>query len=166
MLITFYLIHVLSGENRQSERSKRTSSIKAQEPSGQCNSCEYYHLACESSHRFQSSAGETGLLQGEDSEYLLPHEHERFLQNTDFTASFLTAIYLFDIQYSKDVKNLSEKVDASDIKQFYDLLTGTMEVIQKWAEAIPEFHTFCLEDQELLLEDAFVELFILRLAYR
>lgn len=57
-------------------------------------------------------------------------------------------------------------MDAGDIKQFYDLLTGTMEVIQKWAEAIPGFHTFGREDQELLLEAAFVELFILRLAYR
>ncbi|XP_027032351.1 nuclear receptor subfamily 4 group A member 1-like [Tachysurus fulvidraco] len=69
-------------------------------------------------------------------------------------------------RYQEDVKNLSEKVNASDIKQFYDLLTETMEVIQKWAEAIPGFCTFCHEDQELLLEAAFVELFILRLAYR
>ncbi|GAA6076626.1 nuclear receptor subfamily 4 group A member 1-like [Tachysurus ichikawai] len=69
-------------------------------------------------------------------------------------------------RYQEDVKNLSEKVNAGDIKQFYDLLTETMEVIQKWAEAIPGFCTFCHEDQELLLEAAFVELFILRLAYR
>ncbi|XP_060714471.1 nuclear receptor subfamily 4 group A member 1-like [Tachysurus vachellii] len=69
-------------------------------------------------------------------------------------------------RYQEDVKNLSEKVNASDIKQFYDLLTETMEVIQKWAEAIPGFCTFCHEDKELLLEAAFVELFILRLAYR
>ncbi|XP_026788781.2 probable nuclear hormone receptor HR38 isoform X1 [Pangasianodon hypophthalmus] len=69
-------------------------------------------------------------------------------------------------KYQENVKNLSEKVDANDIQQFYDLLTGTMEVIQKWAEAIPGFRTFCREDQELLVEAAFVELFILRLAYR
>ncbi|KAI5622916.1 nuclear receptor subfamily 4 group A member 1, partial [Silurus asotus] len=69
-------------------------------------------------------------------------------------------------KYQEAVKNLSEKVDANDIKQFYDLLTDTMEVIKKWAEAIPGFRTFCCEDQELLLEAAFVELFILRLAYR
>ncbi|XP_072521758.1 probable nuclear hormone receptor HR38 [Salminus brasiliensis] len=69
-------------------------------------------------------------------------------------------------KYQEDVSNLSEKEDANDIKLFYDLLTGTMEVVQKWAEAIPGFSSFCREDQELLLESAFVELFILRLAYR
>lgn len=41
-----------------------------------------------------------------------------------------------------------------------------MDVIKKWAETIPGFTDFCSEDQELLLESAFVELFILRLAYR
>ena len=41
-----------------------------------------------------------------------------------------------------------------------------MEVIRRWAETIPGFSAFCPEDRELLLESAFVELFILRLAYR
>lgn len=62
--------------------------------------------------------------------------------------------------------NLSEKEDVGDIQQFYDLLTGSLDVIKSWAEAIPGFTDFCTEDQELLLESAFVELFILRLAYR
>lgn len=39
-------------------------------------------------------------------------------------------------------------------------------MIRIWAETIPGFTDFCTEDQELLLESAFVELFILRLAYR
>ncbi|XP_035245100.1 nuclear receptor subfamily 4 group A member 1-like isoform X1 [Anguilla anguilla] len=69
-------------------------------------------------------------------------------------------------KYQETVASLSEKEDASDIQQFYDLLTSTMDVIRKWAETIPGFTDFCLEDQELLLESAFVELFILRLAYR
>ncbi|KAJ8260171.1 hypothetical protein GJAV_G00177910 [Gymnothorax javanicus] len=69
-------------------------------------------------------------------------------------------------KYQETVASLSEKEDASDIQQFYDLLTSTMDVIRKWAETIPEFTAFCPEDQELLLESAFVELFILRLAYR
>ncbi|XP_029911358.1 nuclear receptor subfamily 4immunitygroup A member 1 isoform X1 [Myripristis murdjan] len=69
-------------------------------------------------------------------------------------------------KYQDTVVSLSEKEDASDIKQFYDLLTASMEVIRKWAESIPGFSDFCPEDQELLLESAFVELFILRLAYR
>ncbi|XP_041656422.1 nuclear receptor subfamily 4 group A member 1 [Cheilinus undulatus] len=60
----------------------------------------------------------------------------------------------------------NQKEDASDIKQFYDLLTASMEVIRKWTKNIPDFSKFCPEDQELLFESAFVELFILRLAYR
>ncbi|XP_067089152.1 nuclear receptor subfamily 4 group A member 1 [Osmerus mordax] len=69
-------------------------------------------------------------------------------------------------KYQETVASLSEKEDASDIQQFYDLLSSTMDVIRKWAETIPGFTAFCPEDQELLLESAFVELFILRLAYR
>lgn len=69
-------------------------------------------------------------------------------------------------QYQDTVISQSQKEDASDIKQFYDLLTASLEVIRKWAESIPGFSDFCSEDQELLLESAFVELFILRLAYR
>ncbi|XP_074501321.1 nuclear receptor subfamily 4immunitygroup A member 1 [Sebastes fasciatus] len=60
----------------------------------------------------------------------------------------------------------NQKVDASDIRRFYELLTSSMESIRKWAKSIPGFSEFCSEDQELLLESAFVELFILRLAYR
>lgn len=60
----------------------------------------------------------------------------------------------------------NQKEDASDIRQFYDLLTASMEVIRKWANSIPGFSEFCFEDQELLLESAFVELYILRLAFR
>lgn len=59
-----------------------------------------------------------------------------------------------------------QKEEASDIRQFYDLLAASMEVIRMWAKSIPGFSDFCSEDQELLLESAFVELFILRLAYR
>ncbi|XP_032365150.1 probable nuclear hormone receptor HR38 [Etheostoma spectabile] len=69
-------------------------------------------------------------------------------------------------KYKETVDNLKEKEDAGDIQQFYDLLTGALDVITNWAETIPGFTEFCAEDQELLLESAFVELFILRLAYR
>lgn len=69
-------------------------------------------------------------------------------------------------KYQEKVDNLKEKEDASDIQQFYDLLTGSLDVIKAWAENIPGFKDFCTEDQVLLLESAFVELFILRLAYR
>lgn len=69
-------------------------------------------------------------------------------------------------QYQEVVDNLKEKEEAHDIQQFYDLLSGALHVIRNWAETIPGFTDFCTEDQELLLESAFVELFILRLAYR
>ncbi|XP_005353918.1 nuclear receptor subfamily 4 group A member 1 [Microtus ochrogaster] len=58
------------------------------------------------------------------------------------------------------------KEDAGDVQQFYDLLTGSLEVIRKWAEKIPGFAELSSGDQDLLLELAFLELFILRLAYR
>lgn len=69
-------------------------------------------------------------------------------------------------KYDETEVSPSQKEDADDIKQFYELLTSSMEVIRKWAKSIPGFCDFCPEDQELLLESAFVELFILRLAYR
>nr|XP_040060623.1 probable nuclear hormone receptor HR38 [Gasterosteus aculeatus aculeatus] len=69
-------------------------------------------------------------------------------------------------KYQETVVNLKEKEEAGDIQQFYDLLTEALDVIRNWAETIPGFKDFCTEDQELLLESSFVELFILRLAYR
>ncbi|XP_078111801.1 nuclear receptor subfamily 4immunitygroup A member 1 [Sander vitreus] len=69
-------------------------------------------------------------------------------------------------KYDETEVSPNQKEDASDIKQFYEFLTSSMEVIRKWAKSIPGFSEFCSEDQELLLESAFVELFILRLAYR
>ncbi|XP_023271423.1 nuclear receptor subfamily 4 group A member 1-like [Seriola lalandi dorsalis] len=69
-------------------------------------------------------------------------------------------------KYDETEVSPNRKEDASDIKQFYDLLTASMEVIRTWTRNIPGFSEFCSEDQGLLLESAFVELFILRLAYR
>ncbi|KAK2851801.1 hypothetical protein Q5P01_008077 [Channa striata] len=69
-------------------------------------------------------------------------------------------------KYNETEVSLNQKEDAGDIQQFYDLLTTSMDVIKGWAKSIPGFSEFCSEDQELLLESAFVELFILRLAYR
>ncbi|TFK02924.1 Nuclear receptor subfamily 4 group A member 1 [Platysternon megacephalum] len=73
------------------------------------------------------------------------------------------------LDYSKFQESLSyqfEKEDCVDVQQFYDLLTGSMDVIRKWAEKIQGFQELPKEDQDLLLESAFLELFILRLAYR
>ncbi|XP_078542137.1 nuclear receptor subfamily 4immunitygroup A member 1 [Lissotriton helveticus] len=73
------------------------------------------------------------------------------------------------LDYSRFQENVPlqfEKEDAMDVQQFYDLLSGSMDVIRKWAEKIHGFQELPKEDQELLLESAFLELFILRLAYR
>ncbi|XP_005429169.1 nuclear receptor subfamily 4 group A member 2 [Geospiza fortis] len=56
--------------------------------------------------------------------------------------------------------------DTQHIQQFYDLLTGSMEIIRGWAEKIPGFTELPKTDQDLLFESAFLELFVLRLAYR
>nr|XP_020656813.1 nuclear receptor subfamily 4 group A member 2 [Pogona vitticeps] len=56
--------------------------------------------------------------------------------------------------------------DTQHIQQFYDLLTGSMEIIRGWAEKIPGFTDLPKQDQDLLFESAFLELFVLRLAYR
>ncbi|XP_074835833.1 nuclear receptor subfamily 4immunitygroup A member 1 [Carettochelys insculpta] len=73
------------------------------------------------------------------------------------------------LDYSKFQESVCypmEKEDCVDVQQFYDLLTGSMDVIRKWAEKIQGFPELPKEDQDLLLESAFLELFILRLAYR
>lgn len=69
-------------------------------------------------------------------------------------------------QFDEIEVSLNQKEDAGDIRLFYGLLTASMEVIGRWVKNVPGFSEFCPEDQELLLESAFVELFILRLAYR
>ncbi|XP_029927041.1 nuclear receptor subfamily 4 group A member 2-like [Myripristis murdjan] len=56
--------------------------------------------------------------------------------------------------------------DAQHVRQFYDLLTGSMEVIRGWAQKIPGFTTLPKHDQDLLFYSAFLELFVLRLSYR
>ncbi|XP_015675438.1 nuclear receptor subfamily 4 group A member 1 [Protobothrops mucrosquamatus] len=73
------------------------------------------------------------------------------------------------LDYSKFQESVSyqfEKEDCVDVQLFYDLLTGSMDVIRKWADKIQGFLELPKEDQDLLLESAFLELFILRLAYR
>ncbi|KAF1371588.1 hypothetical protein PFLUV_G00269890 [Perca fluviatilis] len=56
--------------------------------------------------------------------------------------------------------------DAQHVRQFYDLLTRSMEVIRGWAQKIPGFTSLPKHDQDLLFYSAFLELFVLRLSYR
>ena len=56
--------------------------------------------------------------------------------------------------------------DVQHIQQFYDVLTDAMDIIRGWAQNIPGFIELTKQDQDLLFESAFLELFVLRLAYR
>ncbi|XP_037618084.1 nuclear receptor subfamily 4 group A member 2-like [Sebastes umbrosus] len=56
--------------------------------------------------------------------------------------------------------------DAQHVRQFYELLTRSMEVIRGWALKIPGFTSLPKHDQDLLFYSAFLELFVLRLSYR
>ncbi|XP_030225743.1 nuclear receptor subfamily 4 group A member 3 isoform X2 [Gadus morhua] len=56
--------------------------------------------------------------------------------------------------------------DAQQIQLFYRLLTISMETTRCWAERLPGFSELHREDQNLLIDSAFLELFVLRLAYR
>uniref|UniRef100_A0A3Q3A637 Nuclear receptor subfamily 4 group A member 2 n=1 Tax=Kryptolebias marmoratus TaxID=37003 RepID=A0A3Q3A637_KRYMA len=56
--------------------------------------------------------------------------------------------------------------DAQYVRQFYELLSRSMEVIRGWAQRIPGFSSLPRHDQDLLFYSAFLELFVLRLSYR
>nr|NP_001071779.1 nuclear receptor [Ciona intestinalis]BAE06594.1 nuclear receptor [Ciona intestinalis] len=49
---------------------------------------------------------------------------------------------------------------------FYELLSACQAVIRQWAEKIPGFCNLCQEDQTNLVENSFLDIFVLRLAYR
>uniref|UniRef100_A0A8C6SDI3 Nuclear receptor subfamily 4 group A member 2 n=1 Tax=Neogobius melanostomus TaxID=47308 RepID=A0A8C6SDI3_9GOBI len=49
---------------------------------------------------------------------------------------------------------------------FYSLLTSSMMVLQNWAQKIPGYSSLPQHDQDLLFYSAFLELFVLRVAYR
>jgi nuclear receptor subfamily 4 group A member 2 len=56
--------------------------------------------------------------------------------------------------------------EAEKVRQFYSLLTTSVDVIRTFADKIPGFTDLKKEDQELLFQSASLELFVLRLAYR
>ncbi|KAF3688410.1 Nuclear receptor subfamily 4 group A member 2 [Channa argus] len=72
------------------------------------------------------------------------------------------------LDYSKFKENPGSPLgdDAQHVRQFYDLLSRSMEVIRGWAQKIPGFGSLPRHDQELLFYSAFLELFVLRLSYR
>uniref|UniRef100_A0A671N3U7 Nuclear receptor subfamily 4 group A member 2 n=1 Tax=Sinocyclocheilus anshuiensis TaxID=1608454 RepID=A0A671N3U7_9TELE len=56
--------------------------------------------------------------------------------------------------------------ESQQIQMFYRVLTGSMEVTRCWAERLPGFSELHHNDQNLLIDSAFLELFVLRLANR
>ncbi|XP_017280407.2 nuclear receptor subfamily 4 group A member 3 isoform X2 [Kryptolebias marmoratus] len=60
----------------------------------------------------------------------------------------------------------SSSSDAEHIQLFYRLLTISMETTKCWADRLPGFSELHLDDQNLLIDSAFLELFVLRLAHR
>ncbi|KAM6968246.1 nuclear receptor subfamily 4 group A member 3 isoform 2-T4 [Aplochiton taeniatus] len=60
----------------------------------------------------------------------------------------------------------SSSSDAQHIQLFYRLLTISMETTRCWADRLPGFSELHRDDQSLLIDSAFLELFVLRLAHR
>ena len=92
--------------------------------------------------------------------------------------SLITALVRAHVDTAPDVANLkysqyrepsgteSPTTKAEKIRQFYQLLTTSIEVIRHFAEKIPGYNELVKEDQDLLFQSASLELFVLRLAYR
>ncbi|KAL0985346.1 hypothetical protein UPYG_G00155770 [Umbra pygmaea] len=60
----------------------------------------------------------------------------------------------------------SSSSDAQNIELFYRMLTVSMETTRCWADRLPGFNELHHDDQNLLIDSAFLELFVLRLAHR
>ncbi|OCT76118.1 nuclear receptor subfamily 4 group A member 3 [Xenopus laevis] len=68
--------------------------------------------------------------------------------------------------YSTTTERAAEGNNTESIHQFYSLLTISFDVTKKWAEKLPGFTELSKDDQTLLIESTFLELFILRLSVR
>ncbi|EHB02281.1 Nuclear receptor subfamily 4 group A member 3, partial [Heterocephalus glaber] len=73
-----------------------------------------------------------------------------------------------DLDYSRycPTDQAATGSEAEHVQQFYNLLTASIDVSRSWAEKIPGFTDLLKEDQTLLIESAFLELFVLRLSIR
>ncbi|KAM4027919.1 nuclear receptor subfamily 4 group A member 3 isoform 2-T4 [Anomaloglossus baeobatrachus] len=68
--------------------------------------------------------------------------------------------------YSADSDQAATSTDTEHIQQFYSLLSVSFEISKKWAQKLPGFSDLSKDDQLLLLETTFLELFVLRLSIR
>lgn len=72
----------------------------------------------------------------------------------------------FDFNFQYCTAPIMPQSEAEKVRQFYSLLTTSVDVIRTFADKIPGFTDLKREDQELLFQSASLELFVLRLAYR
>ncbi|XP_069074976.1 nuclear receptor subfamily 4 group A member 3 [Pleurodeles waltl] len=72
----------------------------------------------------------------------------------------------FDYSQFCDSDEGAAGTDSEYVQQFYNLLTVSIEVSRGWAEKIPGFPALPKDDQTLLIESTFLELFVLRLSIR
>lgn len=70
------------------------------------------------------------------------------------------------MQYQVNGGEESPTPQEARVREFYDLLIQSIEILRGWAEKVPGFTDLCKEDQDLLFQSASLELFVLRLAYR
>ncbi|MEE6510607.1 hypothetical protein FKM82_030593 [Ascaphus truei] len=68
--------------------------------------------------------------------------------------------------YSANTDQAAAGTDTEYVHQFYSLLTISIDVSKNWAEKLPGFTELPKEDQTLLIESTFLELFVLRLSIR
>ncbi|XP_063778726.1 nuclear receptor subfamily 4 group A member 3 [Pseudophryne corroboree] len=68
--------------------------------------------------------------------------------------------------YSADTGQAAAGTDTECIQQFYNLLTISIEISKKWSEKLPGFAALQKDDQTLLIETTFLDLFVLRLSIR
>ncbi|XP_061411872.1 nuclear receptor subfamily 4 group A member 2-like [Lethenteron reissneri] len=57
-------------------------------------------------------------------------------------------------------------LDSEHVHHFYELLSGSVQISRDWAARLPSFQELPGCDRELLLSSSYLELFLLRLAYR
>nr|KAG5688153.1 hypothetical protein BaRGS_028446 [Batillaria attramentaria] len=92
--------------------------------------------------------------------------------------SLITALVRAHVDSSPDIPNLdyskfqapsgdeSPTPQEARVREFYDLLIQSIDILRSWADKVPGFSDLCKEDQDLLFQSASLELFVLRLAYR
>jgi hypothetical protein len=61
---------------------------------------------------------------------------------------------------------LSHASGIDPARSIHQALLLSLEVIRHWAEKIPGFSELNKDDQNLILETAFLQLFVARLGYR